>query len=169
VAGFKQVLYYGFYDLDQNQVDLLKEVQRRVPCTVFFPYHESSATFSPRLPEDNHRSDGQQCPELTEPAPMPQVRQMSVSGAQDEVWLAAKEILKLADHGIPYGEIGLVARTLDPYSTFLEPILRDHRIPFTSSARRRLGHDPRVKAARLLFSIDDFDRADLLDLLRSPS
>ncbi|MEP6824757.1 MAG: amidohydrolase family protein [Ramlibacter sp.] len=36
------MLYYGFYDLDQNQLDLFDEVRRRVPCTVFFPYQDSS-------------------------------------------------------------------------------------------------------------------------------
>ena len=42
-------------------------------------------------------------------------RQVAASGAHDEVWAAAKEILRLADAGVPYGQIGLVARTLDPY------------------------------------------------------
>src|SRR5262249_46148978 len=38
-----------------------------------------------------------------------------------------------------------------------------------SSGRHKLGRDPRVKAARLLFTLDDFDRADVLDLLRTPA
>lgn len=169
LAGFRHVLYYGFYDLDQNQLDLLKEVRRRVPCTLFFPYRESEGyAFAKEFLKTQIAPMAERVRDLSAPAPMPQVRQMSVSGAHDEVWLAAKEILKLADHGIPYGEIGVVARTLDPYRDLLEPIFRDHQIPFTSSAQRKLGHDPRVKAARLLFSIDDYDRADVLDLLRSP-
>jgi ATP-dependent helicase/nuclease subunit B len=169
LAGFKHVLYYGFYDLDQNQLDLFKEVRRRVPCTLFFPYHESSGhAFSKDFLTTIIRPMADKVDLLEDPPPMPQVRQMSVSGAHDEVWLAAKEILKLADHGVPFPEIGLVARSLDPYLDLLEPILQDHSIPFTSSASRNLGHDPRVKAARLLFAIDDFDRADVLDLLRLP-
>jgi hypothetical protein len=42
LGNFRHVLYYGFYDLDQNQLYLLKEVRRRVPCTVFFPYLETT-------------------------------------------------------------------------------------------------------------------------------
>src|SRR6185295_2321752 len=34
LGALHHVLYYGFYDLDQNQLDLFREVQRRVPCTV---------------------------------------------------------------------------------------------------------------------------------------
>ncbi|HLY10812.1 MAG TPA: hypothetical protein VKW04_16035, partial [Planctomycetota bacterium] len=167
--GFRHVIYYGFYDLDQNQIDLLREVCRRVACTVFFPYQESSGyAFAKPFLRDIVAPMAGSVRELPQPSPMPQVRQMSVSGVHDEVWLAAKEILKFADHGIPYGEIGVVARTLDPYVDLIGPIFADNKIPFTSSARRKLGHEPRVKAARLLFALDDFDRAQVLDLLRSP-
>jgi ATP-dependent helicase/nuclease subunit B len=169
LAAFGHVIYYGFYDLDQNQVDLLREVRRRVPCTVFFPYTESPGyAFAKGFLQGVIGPLAASVRRLPEPPPTPQVRQMSVSGAHDEVWLAAKEVVKFADHGIPYREIGVVARTLEPYGDLIPSIFADHRIPFTSSARRSLGHEPRVKAARLLFSLEDFDRADVLDLLRSP-
>jgi ATP-dependent helicase/nuclease subunit B len=169
LAAFKHVLYYGFYDLDQNQLDLFTEVRRRVPCTVFFPYQDSSGyAFAKKFLEEKIAPMAAEVRALKDLAPTPKVRQMSVSGAHDEVWLAAKEILKFADQGIPYDEIGVVARTLDPYVDLIEPLFREHQIPFTSSARLSLGHDPRIKAARLLFSIDDFDRGHVLDLLRSP-
>ncbi|HVR86925.1 MAG TPA: hypothetical protein VMU54_21560, partial [Planctomycetota bacterium] len=168
LEGFRHVIYYGFYDLDQNQIDLLKEVRRRVPCTAFFPYQESSGyAFARDFLRNVMVPLADKVRELRQPQRMPQVRQMSVSGAHDEVWLAAKEVLKFADHGIPYAEIAVVARTLDPYVDLIEPIFADNLIPFTSSARRKLGHDPAVKSARLLFALDDFDRARMLDLLRS--
>ncbi|HYF00895.1 MAG TPA: PD-(D/E)XK nuclease family protein, partial [Planctomycetota bacterium] len=90
------------------------------------------------------------------------------SGAHDEVWAAAKEVLRLADAGVPYGEIGVVARTLDPYLDLVDAVFREHAIPYVSSGRRRLDRDPRVKTARLLFTLEDFDRGRVLDLLRSP-
>jgi len=40
VGSLKHVLYYGFYDLDQNQMDLLEKVRRRTDVTVFFPYRK---------------------------------------------------------------------------------------------------------------------------------
>jgi len=106
--------------------------------------------------------------ELRDEAPPSRVSRFAASGAHDEVWAAAKEILKFADGGVPYDQIGLVARTLDPYLPLIDSIFRDHKIPYTSSGRHKLGRDPRVKAARLLFTLDDFDRADVLDLVRSP-
>jgi len=169
LASFQHVLYYGFYDLDQNQLDLLREVRRRVPCTVFFPYEDSPGyVFAKGFLQETIAPLADEARPLKNLAPTTQVRQMSVSGAHDEVWLAAKEILKFADHGIPYDEIGVVARTLDPYGDLIDPLFREHQIPYTSSARLSLGHDPRIKAARQLFSIGDFDRGHILDLLRSP-
>jgi ATP-dependent helicase/nuclease subunit B len=169
LGAFKHVLYYGFYDLDQNQLDLLKEVRRRVPCTVFFPYLETPGyayakdflrtVISPMADGVDERRDE---------APSHRPARFAASGAHDEVWAAAKEILKLADAGMPYDRIGLVARTLDPYLPLIDSIFRDHQIPFQSSGSHKLGRDPRVKAARLLFTLDAFDRADVLDLLRSP-
>lgn len=169
LGGFAHVVYYGFYDLDQNQLDLLGQVRRRVPATVFFPYLESKGYEYARdflktliVPmADEVRA-------LTGEPPPPRIAQFSASGAHDEVWAAAKEIVRLSDQGVPFDQIGLVARTLDPYLDVIEAVFRDHRIPYTSSADRKLGRDPRVKAARLLFTLEDFDRADVMDLLRSP-
>ncbi|MFN3485922.1 MAG: PD-(D/E)XK nuclease family protein, partial [Planctomycetota bacterium] len=159
----------GFYELDQNQIDLFREVRRRVDVTCFFPCEDRPEYAYARefldafvAPLARARRD------LPAEAPRPRLSLVSASGAHDEVWAAAKEILRWADQGIPYSDIGVVARTLDPYLDLVETLFREHRIPFTSSARRRLDRDPRVKAARLLFTLGDFDRADVLDLLRSP-
>jgi ATP-dependent helicase/nuclease subunit B len=169
LGGFAHVIYYGFYDLDQNQLDLLKEVRRRVPVTVFFPYVETAGyAYAKDFLQTLIAPMAANVIELKGELRPPRVSQIAASGAHDEVWAAAKEILRFADQGIPYDQIGLVARTLDPYLDLVESIFRDHKIPYTSSARRKLAGDPRVKAARLLFTLDDFDRADVLDLLRSP-
>lgn len=169
LGSLRHVLYYGFYELDQNQIDLFREVRRRTDVTCFFPYEDRPEYAYARefldafvAPLARVRRD------LPAEAPRPRLSLVSASGAHDEVWAAAKEILRWADRGIPYDEIGVVARTLEPYAGLVETVFREHRIPFASSARRRLDRDPRVKAARLLFSLGDFDRADVLDLLRSP-
>ncbi len=169
LGSLRHVLYYGFYELDQNQVDLLREVRRRVPVTVFFPYAESPAyAYARDFLRTLIAPMAQAVREAPGAAPAPRPRLLSASGAHDEVWAAAKEVLRFADRGIPFDRIGVVARTLDPYVDLIDPVFREHHIPFVSSARRRLGHDPRVKAARLLFSLEDFDRARVMDLLRSP-
>jgi ATP-dependent helicase/nuclease subunit B len=169
LGTFRHVLYYGFYDLDQNQLDLLHEVRRRVPCTVFFPYLETPGyAYAKEFLRTVIRPMADDVRELTDVAPPHRAVRFAASGAHDEVWAAAKEILKLADGGVPYDQIGLVARTLEPYLPIIDAVFRDHKIPYTSSGRHPLARDPRVKAARLLFTLDDFDRADVLDLLRSP-
>src|SRR5689334_12918620 len=169
LGGFKHVLYYGFYDLDQNQVDLLREVRRRVPCTVFFPYLESPGyAYAKEFLNTVIVPMADEVQRLREEAPPHRAVRFATSGAHDEVWAAAKEILRLSDSGVPYDQIGVVARTLDPYLPLIEAVFREHKIPFQSSGQHKLGRDPRVKAARLLFTLDAFDRADLLDLLRSP-
>ncbi len=165
VGSLKHVLYYGFYDLDQNQIDLLERVKRRTDVTVFFPHRPHPAwSFSKGLLEtlggDVERRD--------EPPPAPAMSRISASGARDEVWAAAKEVLRFTDAGVPLHEIAVVARTLEPYVDLVTSVFAEHRIPFTSSARRPLAHAPAVKAARLLFSLGDYDRADVMDLLRSP-
>lgn len=169
LGSFKHVLYYGFYDLDQNQLDLLKEVKRRVPCTVFFPYLETPGyAYAKEFLRTVIAPMADDTRELPDEPSTHRAARFATSGAHDEVWAAAKEILKLSDVGVPYDQIGLVARTLDPYLPLIDSIFRDHKIPYTSSGQRSLSRDPRVKAARLLFTLDDFDRADVLDLLRSP-
>ena len=50
LGSFKHVLYYGFYDLDQNQLDLLKEVRRRVPV------RQSGGRRCATLPPCGHRT-----------------------------------------------------------------------------------------------------------------
>jgi ATP-dependent helicase/nuclease subunit B len=169
LGSLRHVLYYGFYDLDQNQLDLLREVRRRVPVTVFFPHVDSPAYgFGREFLKTIIAPMAGSVRELPAPPPPSRPSILSASGAADEVWAAAKEVLRFADRGIPWDRIGVVARTLDPYADLVETVFRENRIPWVSSARRRLGHDPRVKAARLLFSLEDFDRAHVLDLLRSP-
>ncbi len=169
LGSLAHVLYYGFYDLDQNQVDLFREVARRVETTVFFPYADRPEyAYAKDLLESIVAPLAKARRDLPAGPPRPPAAQVAASGAHDEVWAAAKRVLEWADAGVPYGEIAVVARTLDPYADLVDSIFRDHRIPFASCAKRRLGRDPRIKAARLLFSLDDFDRAHVMDLLRSP-
>jgi ATP-dependent helicase/nuclease subunit B len=169
LQAFRHVIYYGFTELDQNQISLLEAVDRAVPLTVFFPYREGRAyEFCRPFLDTFLRGRAKVRREVEGSAPPPRVRQYSASGAADEIWVAAKEILAFADRGIPYRRIGLVARTLEPYLDRIDAVFRENAIPWVSSARRSLAHDPAVKAARLLFSLKDFDRADVMDLLRSP-
>jgi ATP-dependent helicase/nuclease subunit B len=169
VGSFRHVLYYGFYDLDHNQVELLDRVRRRADVTVYFPHRaHPDWAFADDLLETALAPLATEVRRLDEAPPAPTMSRISASGARDEVWAAAKEVLRLADAGVPFGEIAVVGRTLDAYVDLVTAVFAEHRIPFASNAKRPLAHAPAIKAVRLLFSIGDFDRADVMDLLRSP-
>jgi ATP-dependent helicase/nuclease subunit B len=62
-----------------------------------------------------------------------------------------------------------VARSLEPYADLLEPVFRDHAIPFVTSARRPLRATPMVKTLERILELPelDYDRAAVLEVLGS--
>src|SRR5947209_6041304 len=155
-----RVCYYGFYDLNQGQLDFFKAVAGAYPATLFFPLRRSSSAyrFAQRFFETYIQGlairvgagpspvafAGATGTRSAPPTPTtsslademaPPVRGacciVSAVGVEDEVSAAAKEILRLiADHGYDPMEIGVVARTLDPYLAALRRVFDDNRIPF---------------------------------------
>ena len=172
LAAFKEIVYYGVVELVQVQIDLLRAVSQSYPTRLFYPWI--------KRPEYAFAEEffvqvvvplaGTQ--EALDPGPGVHVRPevIHASGARDEVWAAAKRILEWRAEGVPFHEMGVVARTLTPYAATIDTVFRDHRIPFTSSARRPLDGDPYVAAAKTLLTLADeeFSRAAVLDLLSSP-
>lgn len=177
---YARVLYYGFYELVQSQVDLLKAVCGRAPVTVFYPYadvpafafaKEFYASVLRPMTKDVRTLAPSKPIVVFDPDRRPAdlvARTYTVSGVHDELWIAAKEIVKWRDAGAK--RIGVVARTLDPYVDLLEPVFGAHAIPFESSAERSLARDPSVKAARRLLTLHerDYSREDVMDFLASP-
>ena len=83
----------------------------------------------------------------------------------------AKEILRLnRDEGLAFSEIGVVARTLDPYTQWIKEVFRDHRIPFSTSAEEPLLEHPLAAAVSLLLRLPgkDYLRNHFIDLVSSP-
>ena len=82
-----------------------------------------------------------------------------------------REILTLVEvNGYRFDEIGVVARTLEPYQARLQSVFDHHLVPFTSTAGRPLSREPLVKTLLRLASLPlhDFDRAAMLDVVTSP-
>src|SRR5262245_40598846 len=97
---------------------------------------------------------------------------ISCSSPQDELTVTAKEILRLVTHeGIPFSEIGVVARSLDAYQPGMREIFSQHCIPINTSATEPIRQFPFVKAVLLLLRLAarDYPRSDVVDLLASPS
>ncbi len=95
---------------------------------------------------------------------------IKASGKRDEVWTVAKEILKLADEDCKMEEIGVVARSLEPYTDAIKKIFQENCIPFIASSQEPLERYPLVKIIQqiLLLKREDFYRPMVIELLGSP-
>ncbi|HKY70603.1 MAG TPA: hypothetical protein VJL88_01665, partial [Nitrospira sp.] len=177
LASLSHVCYYGFYDLTQVQLSLFQAVSGSAPTTLFFPLEsEPSFAFARRF-FDRHIQPllGSDPPiDLSETAPtLPQVELsiQSVVGPEEELAVTCRTILDLVEtHGYRFDEIGVVARTMDPYGTALQTMFDRHRIPFATTARRPLIQHPLSKIVLLLATLPmhDFYRAAVLDVVSSP-
>ncbi len=98
------------------------------------------------------------------------LQMINASGKKDEVWTVAKEILRLAEEGYALDEIGVVARSLDPYRDTIRKTFQENYIPFSTTMQEPLERYPMVKVVRqlLLLKRDDYYRPDVVTLLSSP-
>ena len=107
-------------------------------------------------------------------APLPKkwrCKIMNAFGIHDEVAVVAKEILRLvADDGMTFNEMGVVARSLDAYGPPIKEIFHQHQIPLTGVIEEPLVQFPLTKAVILLLNLPakDYLRTHVIDLLSSP-
>ena len=195
---FSQVLYYGFYDLTQIQLDFFHAVARHYPTTLFFPLLSAKPghdawSFAERFYERyvqglNVEPAQAPTPETVLPATarlfdtvkariysdFPEHWQCQITstfGVYDEVAAAAKEIIKLVDNGkMQFHEIGVVARSLESYGQVVKDIFHQHCIPLAGTLEEPLVEFPLAKAVILLLNLPakDFLRSQVIDLLSSP-
>src|SRR5438132_13009589 len=181
-----RICYYGFYDLTQGQLDFFKAVAGAYPATLFFPSRPASSAYrfaqrffetyihglairvegGPPIPASSSLAD-----EMV-PAVHGTCRIVSAVGVEDEVWAAAKEILRLIEDGhCDPLEIGVVARTLDPYLPALRRVFDDNRIPFACPVGEPLIYEPLVKTIIrfLRLPVEAFPRASVIEVLTSPA
>ena len=177
VSSMDHVCYYGFYDLTQVQLSLFEAVSAKVPTTLFFPLDNNPEYAFARRFFDRHIQPllgTDSAVHLNGPDQMgrrPELSVRSVIGPEEELSAACRTILDLVEtHGYRFDEIGVVARSLDPYCTLLKPVFDRHRIPMTTTARRPLIHYPLCKTLLLLAALpsNDFYRTTMLDLVSSP-
>ncbi len=186
------VHYYGLYDLVGVQRELLREVAAAAPVTLFLPLGRPAFEFARRsldriaagleveevaageergavpglerlFEKEAKRGEG--------PPPRESVEVASAGSLEEEVAVAAKEILRLRAGGIPSHAISVVSRDLAAHLPVIREIFPEHRIPFASATGPPLGSHPFAKAAVALARLvgSDLPRRDLLDLLASPA
>ncbi|CAI4031988.1 hypothetical protein DNFV4_02411 [Nitrospira tepida] len=187
LAHLRQAIYYGFYDLSQVQLSLLERIAQRTETTVYFPlvqtsefkfalrFYErrllplaASTAFSPVTDLPNAGGTGQGTVNRQDSL---DVEITHTVGPEEELAAVCREILALVEtHGYRFDEIGVVARTLEPYAPLLSRLFEQHRIPFTSTAVRLLFAEPVTKTLWQLASLRNsgFYATTLLDLLSSP-
>ncbi|MFZ5875514.1 MAG: PD-(D/E)XK nuclease family protein [Nitrospirota bacterium] len=169
------VAYYGFYDVTQAQYDVLRAVSGAAETAVYFPFApgDPSWAFADRfLTRYLTGLSTRPVRVLDGPAPpRPLVTLMSCSGAADEVRACAKAILALVeDEGVAFEDIGVVARSLDPYADAITREFARHHLPLVATATRPLARYPLAQAALRLARIAEGDpaREDVIDFVASP-
>lgn len=180
LRSLRQVFYYGFYDLTQVQLSFFEAVSTTVPTTLFFPLGEGNeASFARRFFE-RHLHPLASSPDAVTRLAVPHadagsrlsgVSVRTVIGAEEELATVFRTILDLVEtNGYRFEEIGVVARTLEPYSAFLQSLSDRYRVPMTTTASRPLMHEPLCKVLLQLASLpaNDFYRTTLLDVVTSP-
>ena len=189
LKNFKYILAYGFYDLTGVEQDFFGEIFKSYPAVLFLPYQKKHPSFGYVKPffesfvlglardvEELPPVTGFSClmnSQLEDPDNTQYLANMYVinaSGKRDEVWTVAKEILQLAGAGYKMDEIGVVARTLEPYADAINKIFQENDIPFTTSTHEPLERYPLVKVIRqiLLLKREDYYRPMVVELLNSP-
>jgi ATP-dependent helicase/nuclease subunit B len=77
------------------------------------------------------------------------VRLVAAANPRAEVQAAAREILRLVrEEGMRFRDIGVIVAGLETYHDLIQPIFRDHGIPFFIDRRRPVGHHPLVELIR---------------------
>jgi len=186
LKSFREIIYYGFYDLTQVQYDLFHSIVQHYPVSLYFPYIQGMPAFSfaKRFFEGYIQGLAQGSGSVfhlgesvltgtTDPALFPfghLITLVSTSGIEDEVTAVAKGILQLVDRGgYSFYDIGVVAREMGDYAPLIKRIFNLHRIPFISNAGEPASRYHLTKTVFLLTSIleGDFRRSEIIDLASS--
>lgn len=189
MQSFKEIIYYGFYDLTQVQYDLFRSITTHYHTTLYFPLIDDTPAFSfarrffegyiQGIVHNPDRIIRLSNPVLTKSArsgnttlfPFGHMSTMiSASGAEDEVLTTAKEILQLVDReDYSFRDIGIVAREINDYGHLIKRIFETHKIPFVSSAVDPINRYQITKTVHLLISIpeNNYRRSDIIELVSS--
>jgi len=174
----QHLFYYGFYDLSQAQLSFFQSVMSVVPTTLYFPLQDRQAFRFARqfferhlLPLADSHEDCSGEGDRSATSELVELSVINVIGVEEELATVCREILTLTEvNGYRFDEIGVVARTLEPYQARLQSVFDRHLVPFTSTAGKPLAREPLVKVLLRLASLplNDFDRPAVLDVITAP-
>ena len=192
LGQFQEIIYYGFYDLTGLQLDFFENVTKSHPCRLFFPYAKSHPAFVFAKDFFEQKLAAHDLTELdlgfsrralgpvlenlfaSSLKPVleaPPIRLVSASGIEDEIWFAAKEILRLVEEEkAGFDEIGVVFRSLDFARSSIVRIFEENKIAFDLKAQEPLLRRPLAKTLFNFLSLGrrDFPAFSVEDVFSSP-
>lgn len=193
IKKFGSVIFYGFYDLTGIQFELFESIKNAASNPVlFYPYVKHNAyKFNERfygekllgmssnnvlypitkdnslrsiLSENLFNSAKAFSPPATDA-----VRIIDASGSKDEVFAAAKEVLRLKNKGVNYEDIAVCFRAAGEYEEEIVKTFSDNKIPFTVKLKKNLlSHPLAWLCSNLLnFRAENFSYRHALTMLNS--
>ncbi|HOX23933.1 MAG TPA: hypothetical protein PLL10_10740, partial [Elusimicrobiales bacterium] len=195
LRSFDEIVFYGFYDLTGLQHELLRVVAKTARgVSLYFPLLKHPAyEFAKRFYESNIaglvsetvwlEENWDSCAIGTAASALfnPSARRgrastaalavATASGRADELWYAAKEILRLVEQeGYAWRDICVTARSFEPYLPQLRGFFAEQRIPVADRISLPLAAHP---LARWIFALltagqDGFSARRLRELIASP-
>ena len=189
------LFHHGSHELVGSQAELLRAVSDHVATTVLAPggdapVHEASRRALARWPavvaeipagtslldvdalfDEARTSTRGAAHRPVRLPPVGRVEAVHVRGLRAELEVAARLAAEAhLDRGVPLEEIAVIARSLDPFAGHIEAAFGAHSVPFMTTATAPLLREPWAQAAATLLAVltDDFPRAGVVDLLRSP-
>ncbi len=184
---YEAILLHGAYELVGVHLDLLRTLDDGSRVTVLLPDGLYGRRFA-----DNHLVDDDEIArleggtqsrclfgdrleslydELASPPPLEKgiVSFRDFQGGSSEVEWVVRSALEAASQGLPATEIGIVARSLEPYAPMLESSLEEAGIPWTTSIEMPLRREPVIHDLLILLRAicDGFPRAATAELLSS--
>ena len=188
LKGFKQIVFYGFYDMPGRQLELVNRLRGHYPVAVFAPYMIHPAYhFAQKFFEANWFSAGGENAETDdfgalgsaaksvfsagEGVNAPGVQIISAGDASGELFFTAKEILRLVEkEGYSFADIAVIARTVTPYQDELRRVFKQNCIPLNASFSYPVTHYPLGVFCLNLFALaqNGFERNLVLSVVSSP-
>ena len=188
--SFKNIIFYGFYDLTSLHFELIKAVIQNYSANtqVYLPYEENPAytfvepvynTLFLPLCKTHTKLDSEQNLIKTaaeniftpnqRPARGANIEIIKVSG-EGEVQAAAKEILKLHKDGLAYNEIAITFRGEGGFNSKILEVFKQNQIPVNYNFTFPLIQKPFAAFVYNLFNLDsgNFAREEVLAVVNSP-
>ena len=197
LAGFKKIIFYGFYDFTGLQLDSFSSVVDNHKTAVFFPYikEKQSYKFCEKLFNSNILSKAKTSKNLepnydnlaldscisnlfsiensddkAKQKASKNIEVINVSGVKDEINSACKKVLELVEtKNYNFQDIAVIAHSLGEYKNDIFTIFSQNKIPINCILKDNLAMHPlgSFVLSILKLSENNFSKEDILSVIQS--